>query len=111
MKKYPGLTVQLHNRTLDVHIGRYPNGRVAIELFDPAINEPWCTATVNMPEYRDFNGLWVFIKDYSENEGALEALVTAGVVSPPKAQIPAGFTEIHICEILHPDILKESTRK
>ena len=38
-----------------------------------------CTATVNLPD-RDLEINQVFIKDYSENAGVLDALISAGVL-------------------------------
>jgi len=45
-----------------------------------------------------------FIKDYSENEGVLMALLDAGVVSDTGHAIPSGFELCPLCKI-NPDYL------
>ena len=57
----------------------YPNGRPAISVEDADTGEPICKASVNMPEL-DLEEDEVLIKDWSENEGILDALVSAGVI-------------------------------
>lgn len=42
----------------------------------------------------------VAIKDYSENEGMLDALMSAGVVSAPVGFIEQEFVRLHICRLL-----------
>lgn len=56
--------------------------------------EPWCTAAVNVP------GLLIkeiAIKNHSENEGILEALMEAGIVKAPHRYIPQGYVNLPIC--------------
>jgi len=62
-----------------VQIGAYGNGRMAISLVSKEDHEPVATATVNLPAEPIMGG-HVFIKDYSENKGMLDALVSAGIV-------------------------------
>ena len=59
----------------------YANGRKAISLVDVIDGEPIATATVNLPDI-DLPNDTVFVKDYSENEGMLNALVNAQIVKP-----------------------------
>lgn len=61
---------------LDVVILEYTNGGSAIQLFEK--NDPFMTATVWLP---GLNADEVAIKDYSENEGILAALIQAGIIS------------------------------
>ena len=43
---------------------------------------------------------YCFIKDYSENEGILEALTEAGIVSPTGEIVPVGFAHALLCKLL-----------
>lgn len=58
-------------------------------------------ATVNLPDVTA-DRYEVFIKDYSENEGMLKALVEAGVVAATGRTIRAGFAEIPRAVLLPP---------
>ena len=42
----------------------------------------------------------VFIKNYSENEGVLQALIDAGIISEPVYKMDSGFVELYICKLL-----------
>ena len=85
---------------------KYSNGRTALQLVsavdvdDVYKGEPIATATVNIPEM-DLKENEVIIKDYSENEGMLEALVAAGIVVPTGRFVDSGFVTCPIC-ILNP---------
>ena len=86
---------------------QYQNGRVALQLIaiaddmdnDVYKGEPIAMATVNLPEVELADGE-VFIKDYSENEGMLEALENAGVVKFTGQYVKSGFVIIPICKLL-----------
>ena len=56
----------------------YANSRKVIELFEAETGEPFCVATVNIPDAFLLKQE-VVIKDYSENEGILSP------ISPLKA--------------------------
>ena len=84
--------------------GRYPNGRPAIQLFDVETDVPIATATINLPEIPlDDEENEVFIKDYSENEGMLQTLMAAGIVSAPISHhhINDYGTIVPLCELLY----------
>jgi hypothetical protein len=90
-----------------VKFAKYGNNRTAIELMnaDP-IKEEWgemapnteriAVATVNIPEYL-LQDNEIIIKDYSENEGMLSALVHGNVVHMPHKFAKAGFMECPVC--------------
>ncbi len=64
-----------------VHFEVYSNnGRKAIWLLDKETGEENFYASVNIPDV-ELRENEVIIKDYSENEGVLNALISAGVVS------------------------------
>ena len=70
----------------DVVYGQYGNGRTAISLMDAADGSPIATASVNLPD-EPLKDKEVAIKDYSENEGMLDALMDAGVITIPKLSL------------------------
>jgi hypothetical protein len=74
--KYP--TVKFLGEECTVELPTYSNGRIAVKLVS-STGEPWCVASTNLPEL-PLGDNEVFIKDYSENEGILTALCTAGIV-------------------------------
>ena len=57
----------------------YDNGRHAILLVDAEDKEPIAKSTVNIPE-ATLGEHQVIIKDYSENEGMVRALIDAGII-------------------------------
>lgn len=73
--------------------------RICLQLVDANNGELIATATVNLPETPLEDGE-VFIKDYSENEGMLDALVEAGVVEDTGRRVLSGFVSIPVCRIL-----------
>lgn len=95
---------------------QYGNGRPALQLIDAEDGSPVAWATVNLPDL-PAGPNQVFIKDYSENEGMLAALVAAGVVKPTGESVRSRFVEMPVCELQPPfrevsqvDKLAEQTR-
>jgi len=92
-----GKTVWFAGENCTIQWGKYPNGRVAIQLM--CADGPMARATVNIPEYEpDFDE--VLIKDYSENEGMLDALVKAGIVKDTGKRAFSGYVTIPVCKLL-----------
>lgn len=84
-----------------VHFDHYTdNGRWAIYLTDAEDGEPITTATVNLPD-EEIEPDQAFIKDYSENQGMLEALEKVGLVKRTGKMVRSGYVEIPIVTILH----------
>jgi hypothetical protein len=83
--------------TCNVSRAKYANGQNSLTLIDSEDGSPIATASVSMPNEQCADNE-VFIKNYSENEGVLEALVDAGYIIPFDA-IPAGFTVIIKCKL------------
>ena len=73
-----------------VELGKYANGRTRINLIDDSDNEPYCTATTNLPDVLLLDNE-VFIKDYSENEGVLDFLIKYNIVTPTPNGVHSGF--------------------
>ena len=78
--------------------GKYYNGRTAWILVD-SNGDRYAVATVNISE-ADVPEGHVLIKNWSENEGMLEALVDAGIVKDTGSTISSGFVKANICEVL-----------
>jgi hypothetical protein len=78
---------------------KYRNGRTAIQLMDAEDGSPIATATVNLPDFPLAEDR-VAIKDYSENEGMLDALVEAGIVEELGLHAETGFVTVPICKLL-----------
>jgi hypothetical protein len=81
-----------------VELGKYANGRTRINLIDDSDNEPYCTATTNLPDVLLLDNE-VIVKDYSENEGLLEFLTTNNIVFPTDKWVTTGFVEVQICTL------------
>jgi hypothetical protein len=76
---------------------KYDNGRVAIQLW--CSEGPMARATVNVPEYEpDFDE--VLVKDYSENEGMLKALIDSGIVKDTGKRVHTGYVTLPVCKLL-----------
>jgi hypothetical protein len=113
-------TITFQDESYQVIAMRYNNDIVALQLVETYYDEKgeWldtiATATVNLVEYEaellsamDVTGnSYTFIKDYSENEGMLDALVEAGIVSKPLGYYQTGFVTCPLVEVLIGDITK-----
>jgi len=76
--------------------GRYHDGSPALRIYGD--DGPQLTATVCVPDHTP-EPRHVMIKDWSENEGVLGALVDAGVVEPPVQEIPINFVTAYECRL------------
>jgi len=94
-------TIRFKDWDCVVEKGKYGNGRPALILNDSRTGKQVAVATVNLPDVEaDRNE--VFIKDYSENEGMLRALVDARVVMSLCDSIRVGFGEVQRAVLLPP---------
>jgi len=101
-----GIKTKYYEGACVIEKHRYSNGRLALQLHDPETWENIMTATVNLPDHHlDENR--VLIKNWSENEGILEALQQAGVVSETEYLVPTGYVHAHCVEILEPSLREE----
>ena len=94
------LTIRFKKWDCVLSYGQYGNGRTAVQLIGANDGYPVCTATVNFPNEelpKDADYEYVLIKDYSENEGILEVLVSYGVVSKP---VYYTTDNIPVCKLL-----------
>lgn len=77
--------------------GVYRDGSPALKCLDQ-VGHPQFTATVCIEGQRPKPG-HVFIKDWSENEGVLDALLEAGIVEEPIRNVTCGFSVAHECKL------------
>lgn len=74
-----------------IEFGKYVDGTPAIEIFSET-EGPVATATVNLSGYNISPAPGhVIIKDYSENEGMVEALIAAGIITERGEGFSFGF--------------------
>jgi hypothetical protein len=78
---------------------KYKNNRTAICLVDSITFEPIAIATTNIPEV-PIKDNEVIIKDYSENEGILETLVNANIISKLGKNVKIGHVKCEICKLV-----------
>jgi hypothetical protein len=90
----------MYNGTaINIKIGRYGNGRKAIQLFDATDGMAYMTATMNVSE-KEVDIEDVVIKDYSENMGIYEWLVSKSIIEPAHALYELAFDSVPVCKLL-----------
>lgn len=80
---------------VNVQLAEYENGRTAIRLLTQD-GGAYATASVNLIDEPIQEGE-VAVKNWSENEGILEALIEGGIVFPPHRQIRSSFVDVSVC--------------
>ena len=89
-------TVNFMGEELTPIIGENVNGQTSIRLVDQD-GMPFMTASVahdvNIADDE------VIIKNYSENEGILEALIEAGIIEKPFCEIPVNFVTLYVAAL------------
>lgn len=90
------MIVQFKKWICDLTYGRYQDQSIAIRLRSAVTKEPIANATLCLAEYKEKpDPLNVFIKDYSENEGMVDALAKASVIFPePVRVIDLGYVKV-----------------
>ncbi len=97
------MIVQFKEWECELVFGKYHNGATALELIDAEDGQPIAMASVNVAGHSEhLDSDEMFIKDWSENEGMLDTLIKAGVVSPTIFSVPTGFVSAELCKILIP---------
>ena len=82
--------VTFNEFTCTVRVGYYSNGRKALQLLNVDGGTPVAVATINLPDTPLQLGE-VIIKDYSENEGMVEALVVAKIIEYPHREVTIDY--------------------
>lgn len=92
-----------------VAVGKYGNGRVALNLFDPVNDEPVVCVTVNLPESEIDEGE-IVVKTWFENEDMWEALHAAGIIYlMPEYIIETGHVRAPVARLTD-DVRKQLTQ-
>lgn len=78
----------------------YKNNRPALSLIDASDGYPYAMATVNIADVMLTDNKEVCIKNYGENEGIMESLMEAEIISAPVRKLQSGFATIYVCEII-----------
>lgn len=95
-------TFQSKYKTYQVYLkfDRYRNnGRTCIELREAQTHEPVMVASVNLVDAPLESGE-IIIKDYSENEGVLDFLISNGIVGRPKRWFSSGWVTVPVVDLL-----------
>ena len=79
-----------------VMMERYQDGGLSLRLGDD--EGPIARATANVPGVSIAEDQ-VLIKDYSENEGVLQALSNAGLLSDTGRTVPSGDCLLHVAQL------------
>lgn len=99
---------------IDIGFGFYVDDegnpfRLAITLTESSegFPQPLATVTVNIPSQELSAETAVFVKDYSENTGVLEAFVQKGWLIPTGESVPSGWVMVPEA-VLAGDLLEEA---
>ena len=82
---------------LTIERKHYALGQIALQAW--CEDGPYMMCTVCIPDV-DLADNEVIIKNYSENTGILDALMSAGIVSAPTRDIHVGYAIAHVCLLL-----------
>lgn len=94
------MKVKFKHWDCELDLAKYRNNdRTCITLIDVEDGEVILFATTNVPEI-PLEDDEVIIKDYSENEGVLDALILAKVISSPIRYVQQGYITFPICKLL-----------
>jgi len=90
------MELNFNGAKLQIVFGEYAAGGTSIRLTEDGI--PYMTATICDPDM-DIKDDEVIIKNYSENEGILEALEDAGIIQHSYL-LNYGMVNIVVCKLL-----------
>ena len=92
--------IKFNGETYILHISRYQsNNQTSLQLLTEE-GLPFMTITKNI-EHVILEEDEVIIKDYSENEGILQALIKENVIAKPHETINSGYVKLHICQLIN----------
>lgn len=100
--------------------GFYKDGNIALSLVDVDDGSPVATATVNLPDEKKLLDKYrynakvypelkvpLFIKDWSENQGMLDALMSANIISKPFEYVVTGYERVPLVTVIHEELEHE----
>ena len=90
-------TIKFMQWNCNVVLNKYHADSPAIQLTEVGTNEDIATASVWISGLEKGE---IAIKDYSENEGMMDALIEAGIVTEPVMFIDSGWVKIPVCRLL-----------
>lgn len=83
--------------------GKYADGSTAVLVQDSITGEQLSKATISLIAYGELPAEGnIFVKDYGENEGVVEALHEADIIGQPLRWLDAGYATNGVaeCELL-----------
>lgn len=86
-------TVNFMGEELNVKLSKYANGQNAMQLVD---QDGITFMTASVAHDVNIDDDCVIIKNYSENEGILQALIEAGIIEKPFCEIPVYFVTLYV---------------
>ena len=89
-------TVNFNGEELTPVIGQYANGQTSIQLND---SDGMAYMTASVAHDVNIADDCVIIKNYSENEGILQALIEAGIIEKPFCEIPVNFVTLYVAKL------------
>lgn len=93
------MTVKFKQWHCAVIRAEYGNGVPALLLVDAISGEPIAKATVNIPDMKPEKD-HVFIKDWSENQGMMKALINYKVIhDKPVKAFPFNRVQVYECKL------------
>lgn len=93
-------TVIFNNTECQVKYEVYKGGRTRIQLIEKETGAPFARATLNDESKNNrINNVYVFIKDYGENQGMYKALLNAKIIKPYKGKFEVGLEDALVCEL------------
>ena len=79
---------------------KYAKGQNCLRLVDSEDFTTFCVATVAVEhEMVNIGENDVIIKNYSENEGILTALINAGIIQEPHRAFSYNFVTLYVCKL------------
>lgn len=95
-------TRYIKDELCEIRFGRYPTGELAISLHDSAHGEPIAKVTVSAEPYDCpviDHDKEIYLKDYSENIGMLEAMRVTGIITKATHCYPMARVEVYRCTL------------
>lgn len=92
-----------HEVNVQVYRSAYMADRaITAMVLTTEYGEQIATVSVNLAAYNEYpvDSDHIFVKNYGENEGIMEALIEAGVLSKAIREVPCGYETAYECRIL-----------
>jgi len=103
-------TVQFKDCRCVISLRSYGDGNTALSLYDADDGMAISCVSVNLvPVERELleDRSLVYIKDYSENEGTLDSLISQGIVERTGHTRRSGYIEAPLVRIIDPELVAE----